>query len=215
VLAWIEAETDETKRRIAVRLRVRWRPWPGARPHTARLVAVAAEGIARFWSRTVRRDGREWQVDVTAEPRDDGLPVHLHHTRLKRYLRSHNSGILAAHVYYNAGFFDDPRAADANFRLTVAHELGHSVLEAAGGRALSWTHKGSSTWLQRPRSDAPFYPQEGPIDLMRYWRADAEHPVPRDRYARTLAAEEDVLRLLRLALPADAPGNGRAVMLRT
>lgn len=69
---------------------------------------------------------------------------------------------------------------------TAAHEFGHSVLYATTGIRTSGTHKGTSTLLtQAVRKDAPTIPQQGEIDLMKYYNSF----IHKSMYERIVAAE--------------------------
>lgn len=129
--------------------------------------------------------------------RKPALKFKLVAARGTRFARSHNSGIVPGCLKFNQGFFRDASLARAEFELTAAHEFGHSILLPAGGLRHSWGHKGTAAvLLQRTRRDAPCYPQQGEVDLMRYYNPPCLHID--DRLARSRAASEDVLALIRL-----------------
>ncbi|WP_407480997.1 hypothetical protein [Elizabethkingia meningoseptica] len=109
---------------------------------------------------------------------------------------------------------DNNKAYDAisEFKETAAHELGHELLQAYSGTTYSWQHKGSSYYL--PQDTKPTkgnettkdklthfnimnsygenYPQQGEIDIMKYYNNE---PNPKD-HLRLVAAEKDVLGLI-------------------
>lgn len=127
------------------------------------------------------------------ERSSDSIPLDVFIETDADYARSHNSGVIDGSMFYNQGFFGGANAAaDQDFEGTAAHEFGHSVLQAAGGISLSWTHKGSTTLAQTTSSRATTHPTTGEIDLMQYY-TDRE---PADFYARVIAAEIDVKRAI-------------------
>jgi hypothetical protein len=79
------------------------------------------------------------------------------------------------------------------FEHTAAHEFGHRIMGAYGGRTYSWTHNQSSTELTQVPLPGTTYPANGEIDLMKY----AERRVKRqDRWDRSVASVQDVKGLL-------------------
>ena len=85
----------------------------------------------------------------------------------------------------------------ADFAETGAHELGHYVLTERKDFWFSLTHKGTSTWDQKNRDDAPFHLEEDEngnvnweIDIMFYRNPASSRPA--DTWQeRTKGAEED------------------------
>lgn len=166
----------------------------------AELKSLAIQGIARYWSRTIDYDERDYAVrlSVLERPRA-ALQMKIVANPRTGFARSHNSGIIAARLKYNAMFYGDSELAQRAFALTAAHEFGHSVLLAAGGWRHSWGHKGTvSSLLQRTRKGAPCYPQDGEIDLMCYYGGIA--PDFDACCTRTRAAASDVRDLVELGL---------------
>ncbi len=87
-----------------------------------------------------------------------------------------------------------------DFLYTAAHEFGHLILNSYGDGGLvphySWTHKGSSTLMQN-EIEGTETPRSGEVDVMHYFM---HHTVnSRDRWSRTVAAEEDAKGLIWLA----------------
>ena len=89
-----------------------------------------------------------------------------------------------------------------DFKRTSAHELGHSVLHAFGGRTHSWWHKGSSTGaigqnrLGGPKWQCP--PPDGTgrhLDLMVYYGSSEDPPCP-DRNTMSYATKWDLAKML-------------------
>ena len=90
--------------------------------------------------------------------------------------------------------------AREDFLYTAAHEFGHLILNSYGDGGLvphySWTHKGSSTLMQN-EIEGTETPRSGEVDVMHYFM---HHTVnSRDRWSRTVAAEEDAKGLIWLA----------------
>ena len=176
----------------------------GARQFKADLTKLFVSGIEKYWSRSKSDgpyiDGDRYAVNVHAEALsqadDDTLAFEIYRSESPDYVRSHNSGVIDGHVYYNAGYYASPAAADAGFEETSAHEFGHTVLQAAGGTHFSWTHKGSTTLLQTTHDESPLYPPPpDEIDMMLYFIDEYR---PHDFYARVHAVDADVLRLVSL-----------------
>jgi hypothetical protein len=180
----------------------------------ARLSALAATGIGRFWSRNITVGGAVYAVTTTAVRRADrSIDIDLQYSNARAFDRSHNSGFIDATIVYNFGYYFDlvsrmlpfvPEPlrrvlaqvnADIEFLGTAAHEFGHSVLEESEGKATSYGHKGTSSIFQSPLDTAPAHPATGEIDLMKYFSDDR----PDDYFSRAIAAEEDVKRLIGLA----------------
>jgi hypothetical protein len=165
----------------------------------AKLKALAVAGIGEFWSRKLTIAGQQYTAIVNAIYRkSNSIDVDLIIHKGSDYARSHNSGIVDASFIYNQGAFpSNPGLADNNFKLTSGHEFGHSVLEYFGGAGLSWGHKGStSALLQSVKGSTPGYPPRGEIDLMMYYNKLKNTSRVNNIYQRTIAAEQDVKRLI-------------------
>jgi hypothetical protein len=107
---------------------------------------------------------------------NNSIPVDLLIETSSDYSRSMNAAIFGidANFTYNKGI---PNATvsqiDSEFKITAAHEFGHSVLMYSGGIGLSWGHKGSTNaLLQNVKSETPGYPAGGDVDLMKYYDID-------------------------------------------
>jgi hypothetical protein len=133
--------------------------------------------------------------------------------------------MFSGRAVYHAGYIWHPERkawrfwedgpADKDFRHTAAHEIGHEILQAFGGSGYSYTHKGSTTWSQKTKNDVPLYPDEGEIDLMKYYNEQNQNETSStagqndasntneqnqlSQHKRYVAAEEDVLNLIWLA----------------
>jgi len=160
------------------------------------LAGLVQQGISKYWSRQITVGKDTFQVKTTVVQReDDSEDLDLYVETGSDYARSHNSGIIDGSIFYNEGYFSNAADADADFKLTAAHEFGHAILTASGGKKLSWGHKGSTNpILQSAYPTTPTYPTAGEIDLMKYYNGSE----PPDVYVRTIAAEEDVKRLIGL-----------------
>lgn len=204
-VAWCDACIDRDRRQISVKVYVDCQRNGMTRARFQRLEQLVHRGIEQYWSRPITIAGKRWQVRTKVVEREsDCVVLDLYEQTGEDYARSHNSGIIDASIFYNTGFFRNYgglAASDLDFQLTAAHEFGHSVLEAFGGKELSWGHKGTvndcllAVWnFQSVKDTAPVWPPSGPIDLMKYYREP--RPLLHDRARRTLAAEEDVKRLI-------------------
>jgi len=85
---------------------------------------------------------------------------------------------------------------DAAFKRTAAHEVGHSILTNAEGYYFSWTHKGTSTLLQKPTSKRPTWSSAQQLDLMSYYRGPVASIKPKKLLNKHNASEKDVKRLI-------------------
>eukprot|EP00947_MAST-08B_sp_MAST-8B-sp1_P001583 g1583.t1 len=144
----------------------------------------------------------------------------------KRSSNPDTTGLYAMKLWYNrvkAGYGNVPCCSDdddpstcvgtmsqcmsstrevQDFKRTSAHELGHSVLHAFGGRTHSWWHKGSSTGaigqnrLGGPKWQCP--PPDGTgrhLDLMVYYGSSEDPPCP-DRNTMSYATKWDLAKML-------------------
>jgi hypothetical protein len=125
---------------------------------------------------------------------------------------SYNVGYIYEYHYLKTWEYQNYNDEDKNFEETAAHELGHELLQAYGGTAFSWQHKGSSYYF--PQDKKPLkgkettweyvthrdkmtetsgenYPISGEVDLMKYYNNDTI----KDKL-RTIASEKDVLGLI-------------------
>jgi hypothetical protein len=185
-----------------------------------RLHSLVLSGIGKYWSRSVTIASDVFAVTTTAHQRSAASEdLDLYVENGTKYIRSHNSGIIDASIFYNQGYFREKARrtggnakadADQNFEETAAHEFGHKILAAVGGKTLSWGHKGTvnhslfTIWdFQDPSPAATEYPTAGEIDLMKYYTGPP--PPPADFYSRVIAAEEDVLRLISLSAVTPSP----------
>lgn len=199
--AWVTTRIDPSRARIYVEVAIHFlRARLLSEREFAELKSLAIQGIARYWSRAIKHDSRDFSVCVSIVDRAHAaLKMKIAANRRTRFARSHNSGILTACVKYNGIVYAKKSVADRAFELTAAHEFGHSVLLAAGGWRHSWGHKGTVVSLmQRTRESAPTYPRTGEIDLMCYYNGIA--PPFEACCARTQAAESDVRALVELGL---------------
>lgn len=87
---------------------------------------------------------------------------------------------------------------DENFVHTAAHEIGHEILQAFGGKNdYSYIHKNTSTLLTQEVKQTSTLPLSGEIDLMKYYSDDYYiYRANTNFYNRNVAAERDVLGLL-------------------
>ncbi len=189
---WVEVRADRVSRVIDVEVAVHTSELDGSLGSAFQFVRqMILRGIGRFWSRTVQlTDGSSWKVNVRATEQTVGVEFQCMKS-LWQGQRACNTGVVVAGMPVIFPFNPDRPELDA--METAAHEFGHSVLRATMGSDFSMRHKGTSTDWQNPRDDATDTPATGEIDLMKYFKA--YHP---DYLSRTIAAQEDVLRLVSL-----------------
>ncbi|MDJ0460398.1 helix-hairpin-helix domain-containing protein [Streptomyces sp. H27-C3] len=199
---WTSSRVDTAGKKVAVDVYVDCQNEDDLPQATyEKLRGLVLSGIGKYWSRSVTLGSDTYVVTTTAHQRNyasEDLDLYIENG--SGFRRSHNSGLVDASIFYNKGFHGGMTAkADQEFEKTAAHEFGHSVLEAWGGKALSWGHKGTVNanplkfWnFQDFSSSATPHPTTGEIDLMKYY-TDAG---PADFHSRVVAANEDVLRLI-------------------
>ena len=203
---WIDARIDTKRLKIDIEVYADCQNAGGLESSEfERLKGLVLSGISKYWSRNrgIEIGGTAYFCTVSGVQRtEDSEDLDIYVEKSSDYARSHNSGIIDGSLKYNKGFFGTKLGADLDFEETSAHEFGHAILEAYGGKALSWGHKGTvyanpvKFWeFQDAKETAPTYPATGEIDLMKYYRGGK----PSDFYQRVTAAEEDVLRLVWLA----------------
>ncbi len=111
----------------------------------------------------------------------------------------YNVGYIYEYYYRDNWDYQTSINEDKEFKETVAHEIGHTILKAYGGTFYSYGHKGSvNTVTQNQKSSAPKFPLEGEIDIMPYLKDNkygGKHNQP-NVYKRLVAAQKDVLSLL-------------------
>lgn len=203
--SWITADVDKKNKIIDVFLRFGLGfITGGARQHREELTDLFKQGVEKYWSReaakgvTIEGDLYEVRIHVAtfSQSEDDVLGIDIHRTNAKKYVRSHNFGVIDAQIYYNAGAYTYKEDADARFMYTSAHEFGHSVLQTAGGTHFSTTHKGSTTIWQKTHDQSPKYPPSpDEIDMMFYY----DESDPADFYTRVRASDGDILRMLSMS----------------
>ncbi|MEM9696670.1 MAG: hypothetical protein AAGA56_29280, partial [Myxococcota bacterium] len=156
-------------------------------------------GIGRFWTRTgshgVTID--DMVYDVTArgvEREEDAVPF----TITKPLFPGQRAVNLSMIVPFLPNLCPWEPGEEDHVAYGCAHELGHTVLARDVDEDFSIRHKGTTGGAldQNPLPTAPFCPHSGEIDLMLYYQHGS---YPGDYYERMVAAEEDVLRLFRIA----------------
>jgi hypothetical protein len=199
-LRWLHANIDLACRAIAVRMHVNFRSRALTDEQELKLITLARYGVAKFWSRNIQLNNVSFRVDVSLTPTSAGTEVWLEiNDRETYYARSFNTketGTLwpfpGAVIYYQPNYnYGYPEGADEDFKLTAAHEIGHSILARAGGRVFSWGHKGTSGEFGGDVGKMPPVPTTGNMDLMKYHQARVQ-----DRYSRSIASESDVKNLI-------------------
>ena len=190
---------------ISIRMRVNY-PTPSMfNPTTgsstpeeyARYVNLVNKGIKRYWSRPIDLNGEQWQVNVSAENAEDGMPIKVANPGPKLFgdlsSRSFNGyPAKVGTVYYDKSQGQD---ADGLFSMNGAHEIGHGVLTNAFGYGWSWGHEGTSGKVGKIHDDAPKYPVEGEISLMPHHN-ERSGVNAQDVLQRTIASQPDVKTLI-------------------
>jgi hypothetical protein len=175
---------------------------------------MAKQGIEMYWTRDGSRPNGTnppiqaakgvFSVTVTA---DVNVMPTAGNFALKESLGKRKSfGIIRPSDSTSAGIFSkvvhaagDWKAslsdADLAFYHTAAHEFGHRILGAYGGRSYSWKHKGRSGKYFQTANAGTSYPAQEEVDLMKY--SEAYLPsTHQDWWDRSIAAEEDVKGLI-------------------
>jgi hypothetical protein len=199
-LRWLYATIDLACRAIAVRMHVNFRSRALTDEQELKLITLARYGVARFWSRNIQLNNVSFRVDVSLTPTSAGTEVWLEINDQKNYRASYNSketgtpiSAAGAVIYYQlAAYEGDESRANKDFEYVAAHEIGHSILTAAGGSLFSWGHKGTSGKLAGDIGAKRPIPAAGEIDLMKYY----QDPYIDTLYPRSLASESDVKNLI-------------------
>lgn len=177
------------------------------------LQAWAREGVEHYWSRdSTRASGVANSVSTPKGACQVTVKVDLfNHPRASNFPLINNLSVDPGRstslggfrkIYHNLGYaFSEFNARHAefyareSFKETSAHELGHLILNAYGGKtSYSWRHKGTSTLAtQKPLPDNPA-PTSGEIDLMHYH--SKYYTNQENTLSRTAAADQDVASLL-------------------
>lgn len=184
----------------------------------ADLKALASSGMQQYWSRSISTpDNLTFNVKTlvefdTEKAMDD---INLVYNTNRDWIRSSNPGevrgvfslfgnFVPERISYNVGWikysngwtYVSTNDADAEFKETAAHEIGHEILSAYGGDTYSYSHRGSSTVVTQTtktvKNGGFNYPQSGDIDLMKYYQGNR----PQDYFVRVYASESDVASLL-------------------
>ncbi len=201
---WLWVEIDKAKKQADVWIRFGLQFMDDhARRGKSRYASLFVGGVEKYWSRNhadgPEIDGERYAVRVHAEALtqadENTLDFEIYWTNDPEYVRSHNTGIIDGHVFYNAGAFATQPDADARFEYTSAHEFGHTVLQLAGSTHFSWTHKGSTTLRQATHAQTPHYPP-APIEIEMMLYFLKPDPPASDFYARVHASNADVMRLV-------------------
>jgi len=199
---WAKTTINSRLRTISINVFLNFKQNNLRQADYSKLKALAMVGIKQYWSNTITVDGVRFNVIVNAlhKSSSDAIPVDLKMEDSPNYARSMNPAILgidASFVYQKGA----PRATEKEigdeFKLTSAHEFGHSVLMYVGGISLSWGHKGSTNaLLQNVKSSTSGYPTSGNIDLMKYYDFNKRSPDAYQRVNDSIAMEIDIKRLI-------------------
>jgi hypothetical protein len=199
---WFTAMIDWRCKTILVLAHVHLRSRNLTDEQEIKLIALARQGIAKFWSRSIELNGAIYGVDVRLDHSAAGMDIWLEVIHQKNYKTSYNSrgtgtlwSLAGTVVYYQPTFFrGNELEADQDFELVVAHELGHSVLSLAGGKDFSWGHKGTSNNFGGDVGEKLSIPKAGEIDLMKYYDYSVAQ-IP-EIHAKSIASESDVKNLI-------------------
>jgi len=211
---WVKVRTDLGERTVDISVLVRFQnedDMPEDEYRSLKLKALL--GIGHHWSRPLEVDGTVYEVRTTAKESERGPKFDLYFVTSGERERSEADGMfIDGTIYFNIGYYrsriggsaapenlDDwaRPLAELDFARAAAHEFGHAVLAEAESGAFSATHKGTSTAFSQVLDTAPNYPHAGEVDLMKYYRGGS--PYTRDRAERSVAAMDDVRRLISLA----------------
>ena len=183
------------------------------------LKELAIAGINKHWSRknnySITINSENFKVyNHTFNTESKALnPLSLIYNTNGNWGRSGNPGILGK-IYYNIGYCNfldwyQPsfinqwgyldlirNKVDEDFQYTAAHELGHSILKAYGGKWYSFTHDRSSKIWQTPNGNKSYAIEKssGEINLMHYFKDDPYQS--KYDYDLIYASEQDVLGLI-------------------
>jgi hypothetical protein len=187
------------------------------------LEKLALDGLSYHWGRNRNHvaakniiiNGEKYEVFVNPVNTNKNTmdDVELIYNTNSDWLRSGNPGtvedpisavgnvVSREAICYNVGYieysndwgYQYERNEDINYRVTSAHEIGHTILKAYGGTFYSYGHKGTvNTITQRSNSKATEHPRTGEIDIMPYYTDELSYY----DYERYVAAEEDVKSLI-------------------
>ncbi|MGF1727099.1 hypothetical protein [Photobacterium nomapromontoriensis] len=199
-IEWTESTIFLTNKVININVYLNFKKNSLSQSEYNKLVSLAKEGIEQYWSRNIKLGTARFSVRVKAHHRDNrAIPVDLYiEMERGKYARSMNPAVLGvdASFIYNKGTMTH-KNAEMDFKLTTAHEFGHSVLMYAGGVKLSWGHKGTSDiFIQRANNKATEYPNNGDIDLMKYYKFDDSENRFEIVHRDSIVTEVDLKRLI-------------------
>jgi hypothetical protein len=222
---WADLKIDRNTKTVEVTVRPAFSdggqsgdPISGYTPKTfEQLKTMAKTGIEKYWSRDGSRPNGigngintaqgtfnvTVKADLVGTPKAKGFALKVQLSKSKSYWfirpdSSTSAGPLSKIVHAVGDWRGNFSGADLSFERTTAHEFGHRVLGAYGGRDYSWTHKGTSGKYTQKANSGTNYPANGEIDLMKY----SEQPFQgyyQHLFGRSIAAEEDIKGLLWLA----------------
>ncbi len=208
---WAKSRVDMRTAMISIAVGIDFTKGSASSSEFQRLKYLAANGIASYWSQRITLDSTSYKVALSVINRpSNALRFKLDVSDDEDYTRSHNLGLPfgSGTFVYNKGYFkslcvnskktrsEAIRMSELDFCKVAAHEFGHSVLMYAGGKDLSWGHKGSTTvFTQELKKNTPGYPS-GKIDLMQYYDGSKSQRTFYDRMRDTVAVEQDIKRLI-------------------
>jgi len=185
------------------------------------LKTLVSQGLQQYWGRAISLNSGEiykLSTKVTLTPKNAMDDIAVVYNTNDDWIRSSNPGrvrgiyslfgnmFVRERISYNVGFiglgfgwsFIPASTADMQFKHTAAHEIGHEILSAYGGESYSYTHRGSSTVLQKTKTIAnggESFPASGEVDLMKYYNGTAM----RSLLSRSVASNYDARSLVFLS----------------
>jgi len=178
------------------------------------LKRLSLQGIKYHWSKHLKSINYNFNVNpINSEANCLNELILIFNTN-ETWGRSGNPGVLGR-IYYNVGYLNflnwyepallvdkwgyldtEKNKVIEDFKYTSAHELGHSILSAYGGKYYSFTHDDSSTLLQDPNGKKNYEKEkkEGEINLMHYFKIEPSQS--KYDYDIIKASEKDVFGLI-------------------
>lgn len=198
-LKWAETAVDHKNRKIRIKIYFDIKVEASTPALEKRLIEMMFNAIRHSWSRTISVDSTLYSVSVIPNQRSsNAISVNLIEDASPEGARSHNFGFQSSTlvIFYQSGKFRSAFTRDADFKISAAHEFGHSILTYAGGILDSWMHKGTSDILQNIKASSPDAPLKGPISTTRYYNDGNKRKILPNDYVERLQAEESDVKML-------------------
>ena len=220
---WVDVRIDKNRKRVDVTLRVDLKEadiQKSVNKTFNDLLSITIEGLKKYWGRNKTRSigdnvkigNLSYEIFINPVNNDlKSMPTLNVFASTEDYGRSRNWWASRS-LFYNDGyhysFYSKSRLSlsindgvledEKEFKHTAAHEIGHEILQAFGGKNnYSYIHKGTSTLLTQDVKKESVLPLSGEIDLMKYYSDDYINIRSINSfYERNIAGETDVLGLL-------------------